>query len=407
MKQIFVIIILILAFNNLKAEQVIFINELMAKNDSFVKDDKGKFSDWIEIYNSSLEEVDLGGYYLSDDKDTLAKWKIPTGTLIAGKGYYIFWASGEPENGNRHTNFKLSADGETLALVMPDGITKVDTVKFGLQDTDISYGRIEDGADIWIYFESPTFGTSNKNSSSEILPVVINEIMASNTKTIMDEENVYEDWIELYNNSNLEIDISGLYLTDEPKANPTQWRIPAGTKLQAKSHLLIWCDSDPKDGPYHTNFKLSKDGDTIAIFAKDGTTLIDQIVFGKQGDDISYGRATDGNTEWRLFSTPTPGTANNPNDVEPVIVTDMRLEQNAPNPFNESTNIVVHIESPRDISLRIYNQLGEAVYVVFDGFKENGTHTFPFSAVNLPKGIYYCRLSSGNKFTTRIMSLIE
>jgi hypothetical protein len=290
---------------------------------------------------------------------------------------------------------------------MPDGITKVDTVKFGLQDTDISYGRIEDGADIWIYFESPTFGTSNKNSSSEILPVVINEIMASNTKTIMDEENVYEDWIELYNNSNLEIDISGLYLTDEPKANPTQWRIPAGTKLQAKSHLLIWCDSDPKDGPYHTNFKLSKDGDTIAIFAKDGTTLIDQIVFGKQGDDISYGRATDGNTEWRLFSTPTPGTANNPNDVEPVIVTDMRLEQNAPNPFNESTNIVVHIESPRDISLRIYNQLGEAVYVVFDGFKENGTHTFPFSAVNLPKGIYYCRLSSGNKFTTRIMSLIE
>ena len=396
-----------ISFCTVYSQKTLFINELMAKNDSFVKDDEGKYTDWIEIYNSSLEEVDLSGYYLSDDKDTLAKWKIPTGTLIAGKGYYIFWASGEPESGNRHTNFKLSADGETLALVMPDGVTKVDTLKFGVQEANISFGRIFDGAKNSVYFNTPTFGTANKSTTSETLPVVINEIMASNTKTIHDTTGAYEDWVELYNTSNEEIDISGFYLTDEPIGNPSKWRIPAGTKLQAKSFLLIITDDDENDGKYHANFKLSKGGDSVAIFAKDGQTFVDQIAFGSQQDDISYGRKSDGAEELRFFSTPTPGASNDPNDVVPVFVIDMKLEQNSPNPFNESTLITIHIENTRYVSLIIYNQLGIEIDLIFGGNLEGGTYTFPYYPGNLPKGIYYCRLRSGNQFTTKIISFLE
>ncbi|ROL62268.1 lamin tail domain-containing protein, partial [Bacteroidetes/Chlorobi group bacterium ChocPot_Mid] len=54
----------------------------MAKNDTYIVDDKGNFSDWIELYNSSDAEVSLSGYYLTDNFDTLNMWKMPTGTGI-------------------------------------------------------------------------------------------------------------------------------------------------------------------------------------------------------------------------------------------------------------------------------------------------------------------------------------
>ncbi|MFC2131720.1 lamin tail domain-containing protein, partial [Bacteroidota bacterium] len=377
-----------------EAQQSLFINEFMAKNDSFIEDDEGNFSDWIELYNSSASEVDLSGFYLTDDKDTLNKWKIPSGTNISAKGYMIFWADGNDKN--LHTNFKLSADGETLALVNPNGITKVDTVKFGVQESDVSYGRVKDGDPNWIYFEEPTFNAPNQKSSSNTLPLVINELMASNSKTIQDETGAFPDWIELYNNSDEEIDISGFYITDEPYGYPSQWRIPAGTIIPANGFLIIWCDSDPKDGPYHTNFKLSKDGDSVAIYAQDGKTIIDMISYGEQETDVSYGRKTDGEESWALFNIPTPGATNNSVGVDEINNYGFSLNQNYPNPFSESTNISFVLKKPGNITLSVFDIFGREVARLFEGELWKGDHNFTYNRNALPAGVYFNQLRVGN-----------
>src|SRR5439155_13403324 len=101
-------------------------------------------SDWIEIHNSSTNTINLGGWYLANSASNLTKWQFPA-TNLGPSRFLIVFAS----NKNRriagaplHTNFKLSASGEYLALVMPDGITKATEFApaFPQQYPDIAYG---------------------------------------------------------------------------------------------------------------------------------------------------------------------------------------------------------------------------------------------------------------------------
>jgi uncharacterized repeat protein (TIGR01451 family) len=120
------------------------ISEFMANNESTIADEDGAYSDWIEIYNPGLEEVDLTDWCLTDNATTLAKWRFPAVTLGA-RQFLLVWASsknrrtpGQP----LHTNFNLAAGGEYLALVRPDGVT-VDhefSPMYPAQANDESYG---------------------------------------------------------------------------------------------------------------------------------------------------------------------------------------------------------------------------------------------------------------------------
>ena len=91
--------------------------------------------------------------------------------------------------------------------------------------------------------------------------VRINEFMASNTKTLADEDNDYSDWIELYNNSQTDVSLNGWSLTDE-KSIPDMWIFPDVT-LKAGCYLLIFASGKDKKNPSsqpHTNFRLSASG---------------------------------------------------------------------------------------------------------------------------------------------------
>ncbi|MHC4519561.1 MAG: lamin tail domain-containing protein, partial [Planctomycetota bacterium] len=126
------------------------INEFMASNGSVapveageVLDEDGDSSDWIEIRNPGDEAIDLSGWYLTDDVDELRRWRFPDRTLLASDGYLLVFASGKDRTGGElHTNFKLSVDGEYLALVQSDGVTVVDEYgpSYPEQLTGISYG---------------------------------------------------------------------------------------------------------------------------------------------------------------------------------------------------------------------------------------------------------------------------
>ena len=126
----------------------ILINEFMADNTTTLKDKDGEYCDWIEMFNGGASAADLGGWYLTDDSDDLTKWRFPSTPLAAG-AYLVVFASGKNvavSGQELHTNFKLAAAGDYLALVQPDGRTIATEYKpdYPPQFTDISYGLAQD-----------------------------------------------------------------------------------------------------------------------------------------------------------------------------------------------------------------------------------------------------------------------
>ncbi len=133
----------------------------------------------------------------------------------------------------------------------------------------------------------------------------INEFMADNKNYLHDNNGDYDDWIEIYNCSSITIDLSGMYLTDNLEM-PTKWYIPDGTTIPEHGYLLFWADEQQEQGANHTNFKLDADGEEIALFDTDGSTLLDSVVFDQQYMDLSSGRYPNCGLEWRFFNPPTP-----------------------------------------------------------------------------------------------------
>lgn len=128
----------------LRAADTVLITEFMAANSRTLADEDGEFSDWLELYNAGTNTVNLGGWYLTDDAGRLDKWQFPA-TNLPVNSYLVVFAS----NKNRrtpgrplHTNFRLTSEGEYLALVQPDRVTIASSYApaFPMQVDDISYG---------------------------------------------------------------------------------------------------------------------------------------------------------------------------------------------------------------------------------------------------------------------------
>jgi len=146
------------------------------------------------------------------------------------------------------------------------------------------------------------------------IPLVINELMASNSSTIRDPQGEYDDWIEIYNFGSTAINVGGMYLTDDLSV-PTKWRFPtnnpSATTIPAHGYLLVWADNDTTDAGLHASFQLSAGGEEVGLFDADGSSLIDSITFAEQTSDISYGRYPDASDNLQYMSSPTPGGENN------------------------------------------------------------------------------------------------
>lgn len=143
------------------------ISEFMASNSRTLADEDGAYSDWIELHNPTAGAIELGGWYLTDSAGNLTKWKMPPVSLPAG-GYLVVFASGKNRTGNPtalHTNFALSADGEYLALVQPDGATIAHEFapEYPAQLADVSYGIVQFGSPTPAasFFAAPTPGAPN------------------------------------------------------------------------------------------------------------------------------------------------------------------------------------------------------------------------------------------------------
>ncbi|MCU0644400.1 MAG: CotH kinase family protein [bacterium] len=161
MNRLWIIIFIFGIYNALLANSfdALKINEFMASNIySQLNPDYSDFEDWIELYNSGDTPVSLSGIFLSDDFSSPLKWQLPHHAVIPPKGFFIIWA--DDLDHDNHASFKLSETGEQIALYRSDG-TVIDSVTFGEQQDDVSYGRFPDGSDTWHFFAQPTFNRSN------------------------------------------------------------------------------------------------------------------------------------------------------------------------------------------------------------------------------------------------------
>ena len=160
-----------------------YLSEFMASNTRSLADENGQFSDWIEIYNPAALTVNLDGWYLTDNANDLTKWRFPATNLSGGR-FLIVFASGNDRRvpGARlHTSFQLSAGGEYLALVKPDGVTIASEFApaYPSQVPDVSHGfaqvaagdTLEAGTNS-VYFTAPTPGAANLGGTAIPGPVI-------------------------------------------------------------------------------------------------------------------------------------------------------------------------------------------------------------------------------------------
>ena len=158
-------------------------------------------------------------------------------------------------------------------------------------------------------------------SLADSSPVVINEVMANNTKGFTDSQVALnpdliggenDDWIELHNVSDYAVNLSGMYLSDNQN-NPRKWQFPDDTQIAPGGYLIVWADEDGNAEPgLHANFKLSKNGETVMLIDTDqrGNQVLDVIKFKTQGEDAALGRVPNGAGDF----TPLGGTPGQRND---------------------------------------------------------------------------------------------
>lgn len=151
-------------------------------------------------------------------------------------------------------------------------------------------------------------------------PPYISEFMASNTRTLPDENGAFPDWIEIYNPSATPVNLDGWYLTDSPD-NLTRWRFPS-TPINGGAFLLVFASGENRrtpGQPLHTSFQLAAGGEYLALVHPDGRTIASEFApaFPQQVPDVSHGilQLEHGDTleagaSGVYFTVPTPGTAN-------------------------------------------------------------------------------------------------
>jgi len=142
--------------------------------------------------------------------------------------------------------------------------------------------------------------------------VVINEFSAANYESHMDNYGEYEDWIELYNTTNSDIDLNGWFLSDKI-SNPTKWQFSSSFIISANSVAIIYCSGNDEvlGGFAHTSFKITQTtGNEVFMLSDASSNIIDSVAVVPNLKSHSRGRDINGGGAWSVFTTPTPNTNN-------------------------------------------------------------------------------------------------
>ncbi len=366
------------------------INEWLAAGDG---------DDWFELYNTSPWPVDLGGLFLTDDPSSLGITNMPIAPLsfIGGQDWVKWIADGNRSAGRDHANFALEQLGETIRLYAADR-TLLDAVDFGVQTTNVSQGRLPDGAATIVSFATtPTPGDANY---LPLTNVIINEVLAHTDAPL-------EDAVELFNPTASDVPIGGWYLSDS-QSDLKRYRIPDGTSIPAGGYRVFYQgDFGPADGETDTpplfTFN-SAHGDAVYLSEADAGGNLTGYRIGQAFDAstnaASFGRyATSVGVDFVTLSHATFGVDH------PANVADFRTGTGASNAYPRVGPIVLNeimyhpaqgtntTENPDEEYIELHNLTGASVPLRDPAHPTNtwrlaSAVTFDFPDLSIPAGGY-------------------
>jgi hypothetical protein len=211
--------------------------------------------------------------------------------------------------------------------------------------------------------------------------VVINEVMAQNTSGNTDEVGEVEDWIELYNNNNYSVNLSGFNLSDD-STSLNKWQFPEGTIIPANGYLMVWCDDESSDGILHASWKIAASGETISL-TDSFQNLVDQVAFDAQTADMALARVPNGVGNFQI-QNPTYNL-NNDSDLginQPGSNLNTMLVY--PNPTSENINIVLS-QLLGNQKIKIFNQLGQLL------LESEANYQTTLNVASLENGTYFIK----------------
>lgn len=290
---------------------VVVLNEVYTFSDQTSADDL----DYIELYNTSSQDVDLNGYRLWEGGGQEEAWTFPAGSVVPANGFLVVRCDKEGILGDpaKYPAWGLSKNDEVVVLADAD-YQVIDQVETPNLSEGEAYGRKTDGADEWVIFAELTEGKSNngaeeKEKAENTLGVYVNEVFTNNQDAQTAAWDDTKDFIELYNATDEDIDLGGCSLLDDKMDEEDRYTFPNGTVIKAKGFLTFDVDKDNADGPA---FGLGKGGDKVLLYNRD-KVLVDEVVTPEFDDTEIYsvGRKTDGGEEIVVFTEVSKNASNN------------------------------------------------------------------------------------------------
>ncbi|HOY04626.1 MAG TPA: CotH kinase family protein [Saprospiraceae bacterium] len=247
--------------------------------------------------------------------------------------------------------------------------------------------------------EHEFFSVETSLSAPDAGDVVINEVLADNTNGTADQNDELEDWIELYNNTAVDVNLTGLYLSDNPD-NATKWAFPSGTVIPAHGYLVVWADEDGSQTGLHASFKLKASGEFVSLASSAGV-ILDSISFGEQDPDRSFGRFANGVG----FFTEMPPTFAAENQLTSGVtsLTNAGLHMRvAPNPAGEWVTVALGKYLP-EAQLRITD--GRGATVLTKQLYDFSSAEIPVS--DWPSGLYFISVISAGEVVSTGKVVVE
>lgn len=187
------------------------------------------------------------------------------------------------------------------------------------------------------------------------LTVVINEAMSDNDEAVADEAGDFDDWIELFNNLDIPIDLSGYGLSDDID-DLGKFTLPTGTLIAENGYLIIWADDDQEQGPLHAQFKLSSTGESVFLTDPNGD-IVDQVDIPELGSDQAWARDPNGTGDFRIKEQSLGANNDTATSTLPTLPGSISF---FPNPTNDFLNIQM-AKKEGDTRIQLFNLNGSLI----------------------------------------------
>ncbi|MBN2452920.1 MAG: lamin tail domain-containing protein, partial [Candidatus Omnitrophica bacterium] len=308
----------------------IIINEVVISGQQQqLTDEDGEKQDWIELYNASAYNINLSGMYLTDDDNDFYKWALPNINL-GPRQYLLIYCSGKNRSnpaGNLHANFNLSAGNSVSLYDEDDGLLdQITADQTTYIPADCSLSRAIDGSQSFTYDSRATPGSTNTDPPI----ILINEVMSNNGNTVEfpSGSGKRPDWIELYNLGSTSADIKNYKIqrSNDGGATYNSWEFLQSTIIPAKGYLIVYANSADIQSPPQTDWNISSSGAALRLKDRLGN-VIDQVTCPSLESNTSYGRTTDGGSNFTIMVTATPGAVNQPNSAPNPAAAALRINE--------------------------------------------------------------------------------